>query len=424
VTTTSPAPTPAPAERVPRPDVARFPCFEGLRAFAALAVLLYHVFLATTPEWVGTEAWDWIDRLGSFGVCVFFLISGFLLYRPFVVAHFEDRPSPGVRDFWTRRFMRIFPAYWLALTVSVYVFGVNSIRGNWEDVITFYGLLQSYRGGYPLLGMDVAWSLVIEVSFYIALPFIAWAVRAFAKSGTTVRKKLKVQLVGLAVLYALAVVARVWWWWGLDSPSVRKGTWFPLGQLPAWLVGYLDWFALGMLLAVGSAWLAKGGGLPWIVRALARAPVACWLLALELYWVTLQLHLGEPFARGNAWQALGLAFFHGACAFFFIFPAVFGPQDRGAIRGFLRSRVMVFLGVISYGIYLWHKPYTELGERWAGDGAISDDFLTQLVLILALTVATATVSYYVLERPLINWSRRIRRRPRVGATSPGGAGRA
>jgi peptidoglycan/LPS O-acetylase OafA/YrhL len=85
---------------------------------------------------------------------------------------------------------------------------------------------------------------------------------------------------------------------------------------------------------------------------------------------------------------------------------------------------MVFLGVISYGIYLWHKPYTELGERWAGEGAISDDFLTQLVLILALTIATATVSYYVLERPLINWSRRLGRRPRVGAASSGGPGRA
>jgi peptidoglycan/LPS O-acetylase OafA/YrhL len=265
---------------------------------------------------------------------------------------------------------------------------------------------------------------VIEVSFYVALPFIAMGIRAFAKSGTSLHHKLRVQLFGLAVLYAIAVVARIGWWWGLDSPSVRGDGWFPLGQLPAWLIGYLDWFALGMLLAVGSAWLASGGGLPWIARALGRSPAACWLLALELYWVTLQLHLGEPFSRGNAWQALGLAALHGACAFFFIFPAVFGPQDRGAIRGFLRTRVMVFLGVISYGIYLWHKPYTELGEQWAREGAVSSDFVTQLVLILALTIATATVSYYVLERPLINWSRRIGRRSRIGAASPGGAGRA
>jgi peptidoglycan/LPS O-acetylase OafA/YrhL len=394
---------------------ARFPCFEGLRAFAALSVLLYHVFLATTPDWVSTWAWDWIDRLGSFGVCVFFLISGFLLYRPFVVGHFEGRPHPSLREFWKRRFTRIFPAYWLALSVSVYIFGVNSIRGNWLDVVTFYGLLQSYRGGYPLLGIDVAWSLVIEVSFYVALPFLAMGIRAFAASDTSLHRKLKVQLVGLAVIYAAAVVTRIWWWWILGTQRVQKGTWFPLGQVPAWLIGYLDWFALGMLLAVGSAWLAMGGGLPWIGRALARSPLACWLLALELYWVALQLHLGEPFAKGNGWQALGLFALHGAVAFVFIYPAVFGRQDRGTIRGLLQSRVLVYLGVISYGIYLWHKPYTELAARWAGDGAISNDFFTQLAVIFGLTVITASVSYYLLERPLIDWSRgkKRRRRPSV-----------
>ncbi len=396
---------------------ARFPCFEGLRALAALSVLLYHVFLATVPTWVTAGAWDWINRLGSFGVCVFFLISGFLLYRPFVVAHFEDRPPPGLREFWKRRFVRIFPAYWLALTVSVYVLGVNSIRGNFLDLFTFYGLVQSYRGGYPLLGLDVAWSLVIEVSFYIALPFIAMAIGACSRRASSLRTKLNVQLAGLAVLYVAAVIVRVWWWWVLSSPTVRRGSWFPVGQIPSWLIGYLDWFALGMLLAVGSAWLAMGGTLPWVGHALARSPAACWLLALELYWVALQLHLGEPFAPGNGWQAVGLLGIHGLCAFFFLYPAVFGPQDRGAIRGFLRTRILVYLGVISYGIYLWHKPFTDLAGEWAAEGPVSDGLVTQLVIVTGLTIATASLSYFALERPLINWSRGKRRR-RTGRTEP------
>ena len=230
------------------------------------------------------------------------------------------------------------------------------------------------------------------------------------------------QLTGLAILYVLAVVTRIWWWWILGTQHVHKGTWFPLGQIPAWLIGYLDWFALGMLLAVGSAWLAMGGGLPWIARALARSPAACWLLALELYWVSLQLHLGEPFAPGNGWQALGLLGIHGLCAFFFLYPAVFGPQDRGGIRRLLQTRVLVYLGVISYGIYLWHKPYTELAARWANDGTISNDFFPQLVVIFGLTVATASVSYFVLERPLVDWSRGKRRRPRPPAPSTPDAG--
>jgi peptidoglycan/LPS O-acetylase OafA/YrhL len=179
-----------------------------------------------------------------------------------------------------------------------------------------------------------------------------------------------------------------------------------------------------MLLAVGSAWIAMGGGLPWIARALARSPAACWLLALEMYWLTLQLRLGEPFSRGNNWQALGLAGFHGICAFFFVFPAVFGDQDHGGIRAFLRSRAMVYLGLISYGIYLWHKPFTELSAEWAADGYVSDNFFLQLVIILALTIAVASASYFGLEKPLINWSRR-RRPPRAKApTTPAPVGRA
>ena len=72
---------------------ARFPCFDGLRAIAALAVVAYHV-VTTYDLTTLTLSWGWIDRLGNFGVAVFFLISGFLLYRPFVLTHFEARPTP------------------------------------------------------------------------------------------------------------------------------------------------------------------------------------------------------------------------------------------------------------------------------------------------------------------------------------------
>ena len=69
------------------------------------------------------------------------------------------------------------------------------------------------------------------------------------------------------------MVVRVWRLWVLKRQVGRAGgSWFPIAQVGQWLLGYLDWFALGMLLAVGSAWLARGGQIPMLARALGRYP--------------------------------------------------------------------------------------------------------------------------------------------------------
>jgi peptidoglycan/LPS O-acetylase OafA/YrhL len=167
-----------------------------------------------------------------------------------------------------------------------------------------------------LRGLGIAWTLVIEVSFYLALPFLAWAIRSVRPRGT-LRDKLVVQLGGLAVLYLLAVAVRVWSLWFLDVPQYTRGDWFPLSQLAFWLIGYLDWFALGMALAVASTWAAKGGRLPRVLVALGNYPAVSWFLGLELFWVAYQLNI--PAAHSallTEWQYLGIAFLYGLVALF------------------------------------------------------------------------------------------------------------
>ena len=90
----------------------RFPCFDGLRAVASLAVFtchssgwLWYVQVGWAPAIVQSS----FARLGHFGVAIFFVISGFLLYRPFVLAHLQDRPPPSLGRFWFRRCPRCFP---------------------------------------------------------------------------------------------------------------------------------------------------------------------------------------------------------------------------------------------------------------------------------------------------------------------------
>ena len=122
-----------------------------------------------------------------------------------------------------------------------------------------------------------------------------------------------------------------------DLAGLEGGRWFPIEQIGQWLVGYLDWFALGMLLAVGSAWIAGGGRIPMLGRALARYPAASWALSLACFWVALQLNTPESiYAKVTRTQDFGIAFLYGLVAFFLIFPLVFGDQPRAESAGSCR----------------------------------------------------------------------------------------
>src|SRR4051794_15503918 len=190
--------TETPAALAPPPGHPRFPLLDSLRAIAVLCVLISHTsFLSGSngDTWFGPFA----ARL-DVGVTIFFLISGFLIYRPFVNTRLNGAPATPLAVFFRRRFLRIFPAYWLALTVLAIAPGLPDVHS--ERWWVYYGLFQAYDPTWFDKGIGTAWSLSTEVAFYLLLPLYAWVVARF------VRRSLRLELALLGVLATASVVAR------------------------------------------------------------------------------------------------------------------------------------------------------------------------------------------------------------------------
>ena len=79
---------------------------------------------------------------------------------------------------------------------------------------------------------------------------------------------------------------------------------------------------------------------------------------------------------------------------------MFGDQARGGVRRFLRWRPIAYTGLVSYGVYLWHQGWTDKAMTWTNSTPLHANFVLVTSLAVALSVATATVSWYRLERPI------------------------
>ncbi len=389
---------------------------EGLRALAACLVLYYHLQRSvgfTHPGIVPGVVVTWSERLGPFGVGIFFVLSGFLLYRPFARAALSGSEPPRLGRYFLRRFTRIYPAYWAALAVLLYVVGPPQVNDA-TDFVVFFGLFQNYRTGSLLRGLGVAWTLVIEVSFYLVLPVLAAAMRP--RPGSSMRVRMHRQLAGLALLYSIGVGVRVWALWVRTPGQGRVGSFQPWLTLDSWLPGRLDWFALGMLLAVVVAWMEVTGTRPRIVEWLAARSWPAWGIAVLIYGLVLLAPFPKPGMRLAAGSLMLVDTALPLAAFFVVAPIALAPRGRGAIRAGLGSAAAVGIGTVAYGIYLWHLVANFQVSSWIADGTLPRSAAIHALLVVTLTGLAATLSYFLIEAPLMRWSAALGR----GSRGPSG----
>ncbi len=379
----------------------RYPLVDSIRALAALAILVVHT--AVVSE-MSHDLWYWplLAHL-DIGVPIFFMLSGCLLYRPMVAARVLGTPSTPLPAYLWRRFVRIAPAYWLALTVLAIVPGLAGVfSSNWW---VYYGLLQNYpvytRGAdciaSPLLcGLAPTWTLGIEVAFYVLLPGYALAMRWWCRRLPRANW-LVLELAMLGLVSAMSVAFQA-----LAS----------LSGLPLWLMvfsplGRAWWFGLGMGLAAVSVWLQQRSRLPSAARVVSDYAGVAWMAAILFYAVPALVVINDspllamPLFIGR-FEYIAVHLLAGVIGALILLPAVFWDGRAGLPSRLLANPVLTWLGRISYGIFLWHYPIIH-GLRAGGVGLWWPGLTFPILLMgtLVLTITCAALSYYLLERPVM-----------------------
>lgn len=381
----------------------RFPGMDGLRAIAAGGVLLVHVGLISGFAFRQRDGVGPYVARAELGVALFFLISGFLLYRPFVAAAYDDRPLPSLRRYARRRLLRIVPAYWVALTVLAVVLDVRDRHdiSSLRDVVVYYGFLQVYFADTALGGIQQAWSLCVEMAFYVTLPAWAWLLRrAGDRAGGPDRpgRRLAVELGALAALYAFGLVYR-YVCIRHAGPATES-----IEYRVNWLPANVDLFALGMAVAVVQVhavrWPSAAAGR--VAAVAGRIGGWWWLGAVVSYWLVAE-HAGLSVGVGadTPGQWMRRQVLYGSTAFCLLLPAVFGDPDRGLVRRALRSAPVAAVGLVSYGVFLWHEGVLDLYRQARDYVPFAGPFGPQLVVTALGTAAIAAASWYGVEKPAL-----------------------
>lgn len=377
---------------------------EGLRALAAGSIVLVHTWgVASTA---GSPPLGWVGRHFpdlSYGVTLFFTLSGFLLYRPFAAALLRLDARPSFTRYLRNRALRILPAYWVILALCAVVLGTVYVRDGGGVLaphrLTDAGLfaragllVQDYQPGTVLTGIGPAWSLAVEVVFYLVLPLLVLVAWKLGGGHRQLRRRvmaalapaLLVLLVGLSgkAVAAYVVPGSVAEGYGADWHSVVERS----------FVCQADLFTFGMVLAVLHALVGMQQlTLPRYWRPCSAA------LALGAYAIAARISWTEAQLSYSAYNTL-MAFACGVLVALVVLPAL---RNKSILLRILETRPLIAFGIVSYSVFLWHEPviYYLRAHGLTFDGR--PGFLVNVVVVIVGTLALSTLTYLFVEAPAL-----------------------
>ena len=351
---------------------------DGIRFIAIALVLLAHLTDTYLP-------------LGELGVTMFFVLSGFLISRILMQSRDKLQDQPGgfkkyLRKFLIRRTIRIFPVYYLCILI-LFILGEPSVHEHLGWLV-FYGTNIYMAVHETWMGsVDHLWSLAVEEQVYIFFPFLIF----FVPKRSFVSVLLVMGLLSVLLRMYFYFTGKSWIVSYVSMPACLDS--FAFGGFMAWLQLYkTDTFAK----LFSKYWLVVIGVTFWI---------------LVNYWSNYIWHHELPANKYNIVKIVLDRLSASVFCFFLIGSAVVGY--KGLMAGFLENRVSVYLGKISYGVYLYHNfvfnhyhsgpthPVVRFFNRVYRHFPELRDFQAfQVLVVCLLTIMVAAVSWHFFEKPI------------------------
>jgi peptidoglycan/LPS O-acetylase OafA/YrhL len=333
------------------------PALDAIRAVSVFLVILSHFGIA---------------GMGSLGVNAFFVLSGFLITHLLLKEH-ESSGAISRRDFYLRRSLRIFPAFYVFLLVSLGLDYLEHDPRSFPDAIASALYVQNYRNaivGHSNSSIAHSWSLAVEEQFYLLWPsvLIFLLPRGRAAIGRMLLAAIVVVLVWRCAAGSLLGLSRSWTYNAFDCR--------------------FDSIAVGCLLAV----LVRDAGARHSLGRLAGRPY------LPLATVA---GIAAPYLLMPPWWQQSLGFTYEALLVAILLIQLVQLAGAG-LWAWLQWRWVRYLGTISYSLYLYHQRGLGVGRRLSGLPAPA-----KLLVGCLAAVVLASGSYWIVERPLLKLKDRL-----------------
>lgn len=368
--------------------VTLIPALDGLRAVAAGLVVLTHAAYFTGVG-VGSGLSGRLMARGDFGVAIFFALSGFLLHRGLVAHDREGRLD--VLGYAVRRVARILPAYWLALGAVVLLAHPST-----RDALIHAAGLQIYWSDAWIPAFGQSWSVATEMAFYAALPLAVLALRPLRRRRPAAP---------LIVLTVLAVVLTA-------TSGIGGGATFGEDVLyERWLHARAPQFLVGMICA--EALLSPGHAIARRLQSWGSDAVTCLAVVAGTYLLSTTPITGsltlEPATPSQLVVRTALS---SIIALGLLLPLTHGGPS--AYRDALALPVVRWLGVTSYGLFLWHLPVFQGLYAVTGASEFAGGLLPLLAVGVPVSLLLAAMSHHWVEVPSSRLASRLLARRRHG----------
>ena len=386
---------------------------DGIRAIACLAVIAHHLFqrLAMQAQTKGIKEVQAFFLMGSAGVSIFFVLSGFLLSYPFWKRYLDGSDFPSMKQYVVRRAARILPGYYIALIAAFIAIKALNLPTEymWTRLLAGFTFTAGfhYITFFPVEPNGALWSIGLEVFSYILMPLFMFGLFKILGAKRTLMKSLIYWAAVLVLIFYINKLIHKY----LTPDDIRKGWQFGIvGGAKYWMpnynpIGFFGHFSMGI---IAAGLTTKLFNLKNKTKKIAKSGIFDIIAIFSLvgaFYMLWKFRYAAEFSHSLQKQPYFFPYF--AILIAIAVAVLTHTKILGKVldNGFFR-----FTSTVSFGLYVWHyfiiilvsnvwaKDYQYMGvnnlQRWA---LIS-------FIIVAISYIISTLSFYFIEKPILDWT--------------------